>query len=147
MRTRCLSAMLLTLLMAQLSPAQAAPIPVDGGSVEGIILPSGIRAWLGVPFAAPPVRELRWKAPQPVVPWRGVLHAERAAPMCLQTLRSRKMNHYFGNEATSEDCLYLNIWAPARGTRLPVIVWIYGGGFNVGSASMANYSGEGLAGE
>jgi para-nitrobenzyl esterase len=55
------------------------------------------------------------------------------------------MNHYFGNEATSEDCLYLNVWAPASGEQLPVIVWIYGGGFNVGSASMANYSGENLA--
>ena len=55
------------------------------------------------------------------------------------------MNHYFGNEATSEDCLYLNVWAPRSGEKLPVIVWIYGGGFNVGSASMANYSGENLA--
>lgn len=125
--------------------AVAAPLRVDGGLVEGIAMPSGVRAWLGVPFAAPPVRELRWKPPQPVRPWSGVLHAERAAPMCLQALRSRTMNHYFGEEAISEDCLYLNIWAPPRGAKLPVIVWIYGGGFNVGSASMANYSGEGLA--
>jgi para-nitrobenzyl esterase len=123
----------------------AAPQRVDGGLVEGISLRSGVRAWLGVPFAAPPVRELRWKPPQPVRPWSGVLHAQRSAPMCLQALRSRTMNHYFGDEAISEDCLYLNIWAPARGVKLPVIVWIYGGGFNVGSASMANYSGEGLA--
>ena len=79
--------------------------------------------------------------------WNGVLHADRPAPMCLQALRSRTMNHYFGNEATSEDCLYLNVWAPPSGERLPVIVWIYGGGFNVGSASMANYSGEDLARE
>lgn len=126
-------------------PAVAAPLHVDGGLIEGITLPSGVRAWLGVPFAAPPVRELRWKPPQLVRPWSGVLHAERAAPMCLQPLRSRKMNHYFGNEAISEDCLYLNIWAPSQGTKLPVIVWIFGGGFNIGSASMANYSGEGLA--
>lgn len=136
-------ALLLALVCAQM--ASAAPVSVDGGLVEGVTLASGVRAWLGVPFAAPPVRELRWKPPQPVPPWRGVLHAERAAPMCLQALRSRTMNHYFGNEGISEDCLYLNIWAPARGRRLPVIVWIYGGGFNVGSASMANYSGEGLA--
>jgi para-nitrobenzyl esterase len=147
MRSRCLPAILLALVVASLAPAQAAPVAVDGGSLEGITLASGIRAWLGVPFAAPPVRELRWRAPQPVIPWQGVRHAERAAPMCLQALRSRTMNHYFGDEATSEDCLYLNIWAPASGTRLPVIVWVYGGGFNVGSASMANYSGEGLARE
>jgi len=123
----------------------AAPVRIDGGQLEGIVLPSGVRAWLGVPFAAPPVRDLRWKPPAPVRPWSGVMHAERAAPMCLQALRSRTMNHYFGNEAIGEDCLYLNIWSPPRGARLPVLVWIYGGGFNVGSASMANYSGEGLA--
>ncbi|MDE2597790.1 MAG: carboxylesterase family protein, partial [Sphingomonadales bacterium] len=80
--------------------------------------------------------------------WDGVYHADRFAPMCLQGLRSRTMNHYFGNEAVSEDCLYLNVWAPKDakpGAKLPVIVWIYGGGFNVGSASMANYAGANLA--
>ena len=131
--------------MLALSWAQAEPISTDAGLVEGITLASGVRAWLGIPQAAPPVRELRWRAPQPVPRWSGVLHADRQAPMCLQTLRTRTMNHYFGNEATSEDCLYLNVWAPAQAEKLPVIVWIYGGGFNVGSASMANYSGEGLA--
>src|SRR6187401_1294279 len=123
----------------------AEPIPTESGPLEGIVLPSGVRAWLGVPMAAPPVRELRWKPPAPAPKWSGTFHADRYAPMCLQSLRSRTMNHYFGNEATSEDCLYLNIWAPPAGERLPVIVWIYGGGFNVGSASMANYSGAGLA--
>jgi para-nitrobenzyl esterase len=123
----------------------AEPIPTESGPLEGIVLPSGVRAWLGVPMAAPPVRELRWKPPAPAPKWSGTFHADRYAPMCLQSLRSRTMNHYFGNEATSEDCLYLNIWAPPAGERLPVIVWIYGGGFNVGSASMANYSGENLA--
>ena len=127
------------------APAGAEPVRVDGGLVEGIGLPDGIDAWLGVPFAAPPVRDLRWKAPQPVVPWRGVYHADRFAPECLQPLRSPRQNHYFGNEASSEDCLYLNIWAPKSAKKLPVVVWIYGGGFNIGSASMANYSGEPLA--
>ena len=126
-------------------PLQAEPIRTEAGPIEGVTLASGVRAWLGVPLAAPPVRELRWRPPQPVLPWSGVLHADRQAPMCLQPVRARTMNHYFGNEATSEDCLYLNVWAPASAARLPVIVWIYGGGFNVGSASMANYSGEGLA--
>ena len=129
------------------APALADPITVTGGQIDGKPLPGGLQGWFGVPFAAPPVRELRWRAPQPVAPWQGTLHADRFAPMCLQSLRSRTMNHYFGNEATSEDCLYLNIWAPAdaSGKKLPVVVWIYGGGFSVGSASMANYSGEGLA--
>jgi para-nitrobenzyl esterase len=126
-------------------PASAQTVTVDSGQLEGKTLASGVRAWLGVPFAAPPVRDLRWRAPQPAVQWQGVYHADRFAPMCLQALRARKMNHYFGNEAISEDCLYLNVWAPPSGNKLPVIVWIYGGGFTVGSASMANYSGEGLA--
>ncbi|MDE2596645.1 MAG: carboxylesterase family protein [Sphingomonadales bacterium] len=127
--------------------AQAEPVKVDGGLIDGKELAGGVNAWLGVPFAAPPLRDLRWRAPQPVQPWQGVLHADRFAPMCLQGARTRTMNHYFGNEAISEDCLYLNVWAPkdAGGKKLPVVVWIYGGGFSVGSASMANYSGEGLA--
>ncbi|MDE2561595.1 MAG: carboxylesterase family protein [Sphingomonadales bacterium] len=136
----------IALALAAAPAAQAKPLAVDGGAIEGITLPSGVDAWLGVPFAAPPLRDLRWKPPQPVVPWRGTYHADRFAPECLQPLRGSRQNHYFGNEATSEDCLYLDVWAP-RGTRakLPVVVWIYGGGFNIGSASMANYSGEPLA--
>ncbi len=141
--TRWAAALLASVAAAALVHAE--PVRVDGGAIDGVTLPSGVRAWLGVPFAAPPVRELRWRPPQPVAPWRGTLHADRAAPMCLQALRSRTMNHYFGNEATSEDCLYLDVWAPATARKRPVIVWIYGGGFTVGSANMANYSGEGLA--
>lgn len=120
-------------------------IEIDGGRIDGVSLPSGVSAWLGIPFAAPPVRQLRWKPPQPVAPWRGTRHADRFAPECLQPLRGSRQNHYFGEEATSEDCLYLNIWAPPAARGAPVIVWIYGGGFNIGSASMANYSGEPLA--
>ena len=133
------------LLALVLTSVRAEPIRIDSGLIEGVTLGSGVRAWLGIPQAAPPVRELRWRAPQPVPRWDGVFHADRHAPMCLQVLRTRTMNHYFGNEATSEDCLYLNVWAPARAQMLPVVVWIYGGGFTVGSASMANYSGEMLA--
>lgn len=133
------------LAMALASAAGAQPVPVDGGQIDGIQLTGGIDAWLGVPFAAPPLRELRWQPPQPVKPWAGTYHADRYAPECLQPLRGSTQNHYFGNEATSEDCLYLNIWAPKGAKKAPVIVWIYGGGFNIGSASMANYSGEPLA--
>jgi para-nitrobenzyl esterase len=141
---------LAAIAFAASAPALAQTVAIDPGQIEGKTLPSGVRAWLGVPFAKPPVRELRWKAPQPAAKWNGVFHADRVAPMCLQPGRGRTMNHYFGVEATSEDCLYLNVWAPpqrtmAFGEKLPVIVWIYGGAFNVGSASMANYSGEGLA--
>ena len=138
-----LAALLAVTSLAQ--PAMANPISVDGGQIEGKTLPSGVVAWLGVPFAAPPLRQLRWQPPQPVVPWQGIAHTDRFAPECLQPLRSPHQNHYFGNEATSEDCLYLNIWAPKQAKKAPVVVWIYGGGFTIGSASMANYSGEPLA--
>ena len=138
-------AVVLMILSLMFATAHGEPVRTESGLIDGRVLESGVRAWLGIPFAAAPVRELRWKPPQPTPRWSGVLHADRPAPMCLQTLRTRTMNHYFGNEATSEDCLYLNVWSPPSGEKLPVIVWIYGGGFNVGSASMANYSGEGLA--
>lgn len=125
------------------------PVRVAQGLVQGKRLASGVRAWWGVPFAAPPLRDLRWRDPQTRASWQGVWNADRFAPECIQPLRSRAINHYFGEEATSEDCLYLNIWAPPAppppGKRYPVVVWIYGGGFNIGSASMANYGGEALA--
>ncbi|MGQ3045496.1 MAG: carboxylesterase/lipase family protein [Niveispirillum sp.] len=129
--------------------ASAQTVKVDGGVIEGKLLDSGVNAFLGVPFAAPPLRDLRWRPPQPVQGWNGVLHADRFAPMCLQPMRGSTINHYFGHEAISEDCLYLNVWAPKEpapaGKPYPVMVWIYGGAFNVGSASMPNYSGEFLA--
>lgn len=130
------------------SPVPNDPVVIDSGKLAGKRLPSGVRAYFGVPFAAPPVGELRWREPQPVQPWRGVYNADRFAPQCMQILRPHNINHYFGEEATSEDCLYLNIWAPSDAkpdAKAPVIVWIYGGGFSIGSASMANYGGENLA--
>jgi len=123
------------------------PVQVDGGLIAGKILPSGVHAYLGVPFAAQPLRDLRWRPPQPVPDWSGVYNADRFSPKCIQTFRGSRQNHYFGNEATSEDCLYLNIWKPAAtdDAALPVVVWIYGGAWNVGSSAMRNYSGENLA--
>ena len=140
---------LAALAFGMTTPVAAQTVTVENGTLSGKALPSGVNGWFGVPFAKPPVRDLRWRAPQLAQDWVGTYHADRFAPMCLQAMRSRTMNHYFGNEAISEDCLYLNIWAPKSALRskkkLPVIVWIYGGGFNVGSASMANYAGENLS--
>ena len=129
-------------------PIPEDPVVVDGGAVSGKLLDSGVRAYFGVPFAAPPVRDLRWREPRPVAPWKGVYHADRNAPECIQVLRRHDINHYFGEEATSEDCLYLNVWASGTakpGAKLPVIVYIYGGGFTLGSSGMAMYGGEDLA--
>lgn len=129
-------------------PIPGDPVTLESGRVAGKLLGSGVRAYLGVPYAAAPTGALRWREPQPVKSWTGVYNADRFAPECIQILRPHNINHYFGEEATSEDCLYLNLWLPptaASGARLPVIVWIYGGGLSIGSAGMANYSGEKLA--
>ena len=122
-------------------------IQTTGGLLVGKALPSGVKAWLGVPFAEPPVDDLRWRPPQPMH-WQGVWNADRKMPECIQVLRPHDINNYFGEEATSEDCLYMNIWAPPdshAGSRLPVIVFIYGGGMTIGSSGMALYDGDRVA--
>jgi para-nitrobenzyl esterase len=147
-------ALLLSLvLIAGLAGAQITqhipgdPLRIEGGLVSGT-MGNGVKMYLGVPFAAPPIRENRWRAPQPVIPWKGVWTADKMPPECLQRLRATTTNQYFGDELSGEDCLYLNIWAPASARpshHLPVIVYIYGGAFYIGSASMPLYSGEQIA--
>lgn len=124
------------------------PVKLDSGLVSGTLGDPGIKTYFGIPFAAPPVRENRWRAPQPVSHWDGVLTANRKPAECTQRLRNADTNQYYGEELAGEDCLYLNLWSPAsakKGERLPVVVYVYGGAFFVGSASMPLYGGDGLA--
>ena len=134
-------------LIAQIVETRIPPIQTEGGRLAGLVLPSGVRAWLGVPFAKPPVNDLRWQPPQPIS-WNGVWDADRKMPECMQILRRHDINNYFGEEATSEDCLYLNIWAPPSSksiSKLPVIIFMYGGGGVIGSSTADIYDGTNMA--
>ena len=111
---------------------------------------SGIRIFRGIPFAQPPVGELRWKAPQPVGNWEGVKKADAFGPRAMQRPIFSDMN--FRSDGVNEDCLYLNVWTPAKNNgaglsdeRLPVLVYFYGGGFVAGDGSEYRYDGESMA--
>ncbi len=126
-----------------LSPVSNAVVETQAGAVEGSVV-NGVSVWRGIPFAAAPVGRLRWRAPQPPRKWSGVRRADKFSPICLQ----RGMYPPDApREPMSEDCLYLNIWAPAaaKPRGLPVMVWIYGGGLENGSASTPLYRGDRLA--
>ena len=113
------------------------PVKTDSGWIQGTIQ-EDLSVYLGIPFAAPPVGDLRWCAPQPLTPWEGVKTAVEFAPDPYQG---------DGSGNVSEDCLYLNVWTsnPDPGGNLPVLVWIYGGGFSFGSTSTPVHNGEHLA--
>jgi para-nitrobenzyl esterase len=128
-------------------PIGGDPVATSSGDVAGTSLPSGVKAYLGVRYAAPPTQDLRWQPPQPIK-WDGVWVADRKGAECIQVLRPHDINHYFGEEPSGEDCLYLNIWTPATAkanSNLPVIVFLYGGGGTIGSSGMAVYGGENVA--
>jgi para-nitrobenzyl esterase len=125
----------------------AAPdvVKVDGGQIAGAT-DDGIRVFKGIPFAAPPIGNLRWRAPQPVVPWDGVRDAKTFASECMQIPYTENSPYFRPAAPTSEDCLYLNVWTAANGgDKRPVMVWIHGGAWTRGSSSINTYDGAALA--
>lgn len=119
---------------------------VENGVIEGNYdTKTGIQTYFGVPFAKPPVGELRWKAPQPADNWKGVKQTKQFSARPMQTVVFGDMNSR--SNGVSEDCLYLNVWTPAkRNTKdLPVLVYFYGGGNVAGDASEPRYDGESMA--
>jgi para-nitrobenzyl esterase len=140
------------LLLMLAAAAEAASVQVQGGAILGTASADGaITHYLGVPYAAAPVAGLRWRPPQPVAPWQGILETVRAAPACPQLLPKPgsfyQKEFFLTSERQSEDCLYLNISAPMRGQteKLPVMVWFHGGGFAQGSGSLSSFEGDALA--
>ena len=127
-------------------PASAAErVKTTNGTIEGTTEASGIHVYRGIPFAAPPVGDLRWKPPQPVKNWTGVRPAAQFGPRCMQAPVFNDM--VFRSNGVGEDCLYLNVWTPgpSGGARLPVLVYFYGGGFVGGDGSEPRYDGESMA--
>jgi para-nitrobenzyl esterase len=120
-------------------------VKIKNGTIQGTTEASGIRAYRGIPFAAPPVGDLRWKPPQPVKDWSGVRPADKFGPQCMQ--RRVFSDMVFRASGTSEDCLYLNVWTPAKSNddRLPVLVYFFGGGYVAGDGSEPRYDGEAMA--
>jgi para-nitrobenzyl esterase len=124
------------------------PIRVEGGMVAGVIdARSGVSVFKGIPFAAPPVGELRWRAPEPPAKWEGVRQGAKFSAACMQTPYAEGSPYRTQAEPISEDCLYLNVWTAAKSAseRRPVMVWIYGGALTRGSASLPTYDGAELA--
>ena len=148
------AALIASLASAGSAHAQsAAPVVhTRSGDVTGTAakLPN-VRAYLGIPFAAPPVGDLRWRAPRPAAAWKGTRAADKFSPSCIQgpnTPFGPWTSEFLLLGPTSEDCLYLNVWTAAKANaRKPVLVYIYGGGFSSGSGDVPVYDGSHLAAE
>ena len=147
---RMVAAIICAALSSWLVSAAPEAVTVDGGRVSGTSV-DGVRVFKGIPFAAPPVGDLRWKAPQPVAAWSGVKAADAFAPQCMQAPYPPGSPYAMAPAAMGEDCLYLNVWtaAPANAgpnaMKRPVMVWIHGGAWTRGSGSIAAYDGTALA--
>lgn len=137
------------LLLAACAPKNPV-LTIEGGKVQGVLTETpGVTVYRGIPFAAPPVGELRWKEPQPVLPWEGVKRADTWGHPSWQARHTGggyTPEFFFdGDPEFSEDCLYLNVWTPAAGkpdAKLPVTLWIHGGGYTAGWGFEPEMDGE-----
>jgi len=133
------------------SAATAPVVSTDAGRLSGVAIPhSTVTVFRGVPFAAPPVGDLRWRPPAPVHPWNGIRRADRFSDSCMQRTVKELLpwtEEFMTQLPVSEDCLYLNVWTPqvSARARLPVIVFIHGGAFTGGAGSIQIYDGTNLA--
>lgn len=154
MNLKRLSLQILLLIIPFFSKAQHAEnqnafpvqITISNGIIEGEFdIKTNIQSFKGIPFAQPPVGDLRWKAPQPVTNWNGVKQTKKFGPRGIQSNVFGDMG--FRSDGMSEDCLYLNVWSPAKSAdeKLPVLVYFYGGGFAAGDGSESRYDGENMA--
>jgi para-nitrobenzyl esterase len=139
---------LTVLVLAWAVCAAEKPVRVDGGLISGVAGGDpGIRVYRGIPFAAPPVGRLRWRAPEAPAKWDGVRAAAKFSATCMQVPYAEGSPYRTAAEPVSEDCLYLNVWTGAKTAeeRRPVMVWIYGGALTRGSGSIGAYDGEEFA--
>ena len=142
------------LLAACGSPANNPVLTVESGRIRGVeTATEGVIVYKGVPYAAPPVGDLRWREPQPPEPWSGVRSADAFGPAAVQADQSvgsfyEREFFWMGDPVRSEDCLYLNIWTPAAGepeAKLPVAMWIHGGAYIQGYGHETEFDGEAFA--
>ena len=155
MKTRFALAVISGAIVAATATVPAAisdPVRTDAGEVSGVTLPSGVRAFKGIPFGAPPVGDLRWREPQPVAKWTGVRKMDTFASPCMQPSQKQRTPvnvtvDLDDSPAMSEDCLYLNVWTQANraNDRRPVMVWIFGGAYSEGGGNTPHNDGENLA--